>query len=54
MIRIVLGSILIGVLIGTGMKITDWLWQKPRLIIELSCDDTNMGSFAREKHALEM
>lgn len=54
MVRAILGSILIGVLIGTGMKITDWLWQKPRLTIELSCDDTSMGNFAREKRELEM
>lgn len=53
-LRVILGAILLGVLIGTGIKITDWVWQKPRLIIELSCDDTSMGSFAREKRELEM
>lgn len=45
---------MLGVLVGTGIKITDWVWQKPRVTIELSCDDTSMGNFAREKRGLEM
>lgn len=54
LLRPAFALIMFGVLVGTGVKITDWVWQKPRVTINLLCDDTIGDDFVREHRATEM